>query len=64
MNGANEELVDMFLKGEIEFTDIQRYLLKVMEKQRFNTMKSIEDIIQTDKEARAYVRKIVRDNIC
>lgn len=64
MNGANEELVEMFLQGAIKFTDIQRYLLKVMERQKFYAPSSIEDIIQIDKEARAYVREIVRNNIC
>lgn len=64
MNGANEELVEMFLRGAIKFTDIQRYLLKVMERQKFYAPSSIEDIIQIDKEARAYVREIVRNNIC
>lgn len=64
MNGANEELVEMFLQGAIKFTDIQRYLLKVMERQKFYAPSSIEDVIQIDKEARAYVREIVRNNIC
>ena len=64
MNGANEELVEMFLQGAIKFNDIQRYLLKVMERQKFYAPSSIEDIIQIDKEARAYVREIVRNNIC
>lgn len=64
MNGANEELVEMFLRGAIKFTDIQRYLLKVMERQKFYAPSSIEDIIQIDKEARAYVRESVRNNIC
>lgn len=64
MNGANEELVEMFLQGAIKFTDIQRHLLKVMERQKFYAPSSIEDIIQIDNEARAYVREIVRNNIC
>ncbi|MEI3518515.1 MAG: 1-deoxy-D-xylulose-5-phosphate reductoisomerase [Clostridia bacterium] len=48
LNGANEVLVDMFLKGKIRFTDIQDTLVKVMEEHRPVQDLDIEGILEED----------------
>lgn len=55
-NGANEESVKLFLQGKIKFTDIaylnEEAMLKAPEKQSF----TLDDVLETDKAAREYVR--------
>lgn len=54
-NGANEESVKLFLKGEIKFTDIaylnEEAMLKAPNKKAF----TLEDVLETDRAARDYV---------
>lgn len=54
-NGANEESVKLFLKGEIKFTDIaylnEEAMLKAPDKKAF----TLEDVLETDRAARDYV---------
>lgn len=54
-NGANEESVKLFLKGEIKFTDIaylnEEAMLKAPDKKTF----TLEDVLETDRAARDYV---------
>ena len=52
MNGANEELVAMFLAGRIGFLDIPETIEKVMEKSSFPAPQNLEDILHIDREAR------------
>ena len=52
MNGANEELVAMFLAGRIGFLDIPETIEKVMEKSSFPAPRNLEDILHVDREAR------------
>ena len=52
MNGANEELVSMFLAGKIRFLDIPNTIEKVMNKHIMSNISSIEEILYLDKEAR------------
>ena len=52
LNGANEVLVDMFLKGKIRFTDIQDTLVKVMEEHRPVQELDIEGILEEDSRIR------------
>ena len=59
LNGANEVLVDMFLKGAIRFTDIQNTLIKVMENHQPQYNLSIEGILETDARIRDDVRKMI-----
>lgn len=59
LNGANEVLVDMFLKKEISFIDIQRTLEKTLEKHNPIYDLGLEDILSIDKE----IRKEIRENI-
>lgn len=62
MNGANEELVNLFLNKKIQFIDIQENLEILMERESFESPKSIDDIMMIDKEARAIVREIIGKN--
>ncbi|WP_405324472.1 1-deoxy-D-xylulose-5-phosphate reductoisomerase [Fibrobacter sp.] len=53
MNAANEVLVDRFLKGNLKFTDIPKYVEMVMEKAPNATGHlSLEQVLEADKEAR------------
>ena len=53
MNAANEVLVDRFLKGNLKFTDIPKYVEMVMDKAPNVTGHlSLERVLEADKEAR------------
>ena len=58
LNGANEVLVDMFLKGKIRFTDIQDTLVKVMEEHRPVHGLDIEGILEEDSRIREKMRNM------
>lgn len=60
LNGANEELVAMFLGGEIAFLDIQNTIEKVMDVSRVTNPSSVEEILEIDAEARARARELVK----
>ena len=60
MNGANEELVAMFLAGEIRFLDIADTIEKVMESIPNTKPGSVEEILEIDKKARARVREVIK----
>lgn len=59
LNGANEELVAMFLRDEIRFLDIQRTLEKVMDQHKSINAKTIEEILEVDAEARRMAINII-----
>ena len=59
LNGANEVLVEMFLKGKIRFIDIQNILIKVMETHEPKYNLSIEGILEEDSRIRDDVRKMI-----
>lgn len=59
LNAANEELVDMFLKGKIKFTDIQDTLVKVMEDHEPKYDLDIEGILEEDIRIREKMRSII-----
>lgn len=58
LNGANEVLVDMFLKGKIRFTDIQDTLVKVMDEHRPVRCLDIEGILEEDSRIREKMRNM------
>lgn len=58
LNGANEVLVDMFLKGKIRFTDIQDTLVKVMDEHRPVKCLDIEGILEEDFRIREKMRNM------
>ncbi len=57
LNSANEELVNLFLKGEIRFIDIQNNLQNVLEKHQPVELSGLEDILAMDQEVRTKVRR-------
>ena len=59
LNAANEVAVDKFLKGHIKFTRITEIVTEVVHKMnKACELHSLEDIINSDKEARAYASEI------
>ena len=59
MNGANEELVAMFLAGEIKFLDIPNTIEKVMSEMPGANPSTVDEILEIDREARAKVRELI-----
>lgn len=59
LNGANEVLVEMFLKGKIRFIDIQNMLLDIMEAHKPQYGLDLEGILEVDRRIREDVRKII-----
>ena len=59
MNGANEELVAMFLAGEIKFLDIPNTIEKVMSEMPCANPSTVDEILEIDREARAKVRELI-----
>lgn len=57
LNSANEELVDLFLNGEIRFIDIQNILENILEKHKPSDLSTLEDILAMDREVRDKVRR-------
>ena len=60
LNGANEELVAMFLNKEIRFLDIQRTIEKVLEAHYPVDPKSVSEILEIDREARRMARELAQ----
>ena len=56
MNGANEEAVAMFLNDEIGFYDIYRLVNRAVETVPFIQNPNLEQVLETDRLARAAVR--------
>ncbi len=56
-NGANEEAVALFLKGQIGFTAIARLVEGAVAQQSSGTAVSLESIFDADASARRYVRQ-------
>jgi 1-deoxy-D-xylulose-5-phosphate reductoisomerase len=59
LNGANEVLVDMFLKGRINFIDIQNTLIDIMNRHNPKKNLSLDEVLEEDLK----IRQWVRDNI-
>ena len=60
LNGANEELVAMFLNKEIRFLDIQRTIERVLEAHNPVDPKSVSEILEIDREARRMARELAQ----
>ena len=61
MNAANEVLVDRFLKGNLKFTDIPKYVEMVMDKAPNVTGHlSLEQVLEADKEARRMTESFLK----
>ena len=63
LNATDEVAVNAFLNHEISFLDIEK-LIKLSLKQ-FNNLKhpSLNDLIKTDKEARAWALSMIKGGI-
>ena len=59
MNGANEEAVAMYLRGEIGFYDIYRLVRRAVEAVPFIREPSLEQILEADRLARQCVKENV-----
>jgi 1-deoxy-D-xylulose-5-phosphate reductoisomerase len=59
LNAANEELVAGFLAGQIRFIDIARYLETVMQRHRNDEAGTLEDLLETDRWARAAAHELI-----
>jgi 1-deoxy-D-xylulose-5-phosphate reductoisomerase len=59
LNGANEIVVDSFLKGEIKFLDIPRNLERVLGEHKAVKSPSLEDILECDRWARERARMVM-----
>lgn len=59
LNGANEELVAMFLRGEIKFLDIQRTIERMMNEHIKSVPTCVEEILAIDIESRARAKEMV-----
>ena len=57
LNGANEALVDLFLRGKIRFVDIQDTLERVMDRHRPEYGLDLEGILEADCRARESIKE-------
>lgn len=60
LNAANEILVQMFLNDEIKFYDIPKYIKLAIDKHQFIEDPSLEDILNTDKWTRDFIKKTLK----
>jgi 1-deoxy-D-xylulose-5-phosphate reductoisomerase len=58
LNGADEEVVKMFLEQKLEFTEISSVIYRVMQKHR-SKKGNIKDYIEAENWARDYARRLV-----
>lgn len=61
MNGANEELVAMFLAGKIGFPDIPETIEKVMDRMGARKADTVEDVLAIDDESRIIARELLKN---
>ncbi len=60
LNAANEEAVYAFLDGLIPFLSIEEVVTVALDYIPFVEPKTVEDLVQTDAETRAFVRRLCR----
>ncbi|MCK4846850.1 MAG: 1-deoxy-D-xylulose-5-phosphate reductoisomerase, partial [Deltaproteobacteria bacterium] len=60
LNAADEVAVDIFLKGKIPFTGIHETLEAVLEGHDVEALKSVDDVLDADRLARAAARAHIR----
>ncbi len=59
MNAANEIAVEAFLKHRIGFMEIPGIIESTLEKARFNENPDLDDLIESDREARELAEKLI-----
>ena len=57
LNGANEEVVGAFLKGEVKFGEIPRAVRYALDHAVYMQPKSIEEVYALDDQARKLARR-------
>ena len=57
LNGANEEAVGAFLKGEISFIEIDMLVEEAFESMSYSELNTLEDAIAADQMGRAWIKK-------
>ncbi len=63
LNAANEVVVEAFLNGEINFSEISVLVGEVVENHQKSDVKSLEDILEVDRETRAQTRNIMKKRL-
>ncbi len=58
MNAANEEAVQLFLDGKIEFVDIENRIFSCMDKADYISAPNYDQILESDRWATEYVRNM------
>ena len=61
LNAANEMLVGLFLRRKIGFTEIQDQVEAMMEEYSGTQIRSVEDVLELDRETRRKVRERLHD---
>lgn len=57
LNGANEAAVDLFLNGQIRFTDIEKVCRKVIQNHTYDPAPNLTDLLSQDGWSRAEVQR-------
>jgi len=60
LNAADEVAVELFLKGEIKFTDIPKIIEETLNRSKFKKPESIEEVVEIDREARKLALEVFR----
>ena len=61
LNAANEIAVQLFLDGLIGYLTIPRVIEEVMGRCRLRTLKSLDDVLAADTDARVVARQVVSE---
>ena len=61
LNAANEVAVARFLAGSIRFTDISDLAARALEANRRPAPKSLEEVLEVDREVRAGVAMLIEE---
>ena len=60
INGANDEAVDLFLKGKIAFVDIEKYIMQTVKASTFKKKLDAEELISYNHWARDFVKELYK----
>lgn len=63
INGADEQAIQYFLNGKISFLDIEKLIFKAAEEIAYIEKPNLEQLIESDKLARAFIDNEVEKNV-
>lgn len=63
INAANEVAVAAFLRGDIAYTDIYRYIVECLSRMPFIPRPEYEDYVASDSETRKLAGELIKNNI-